>query len=90
MTLESKIKVRVQPNSSKISIIVDEDESIKIYLNSPPVDGKANSECIKILSKKLKIPKSQIEIIKGHKNREKTLIIHGLIYKQIIDTLKGC
>ena len=88
MLHKSKIQIRVQPNSSKSRISVDKDESIKIYLNSPPVDGKANVECVKLLSKKLKISKSQIEISKGFKNRMKTLIIHGLTYNDIINFLK--
>jgi uncharacterized protein YggU (UPF0235/DUF167 family) len=33
-----------------------------VYLNSPPVDGKANKEVIQLLAEKFDIPKSLITI----------------------------
>jgi uncharacterized protein (TIGR00251 family) len=47
------IEITVSPKSSQSNIVVKDEETIKIYLNSPPVDGKANAELNKLLSKKL-------------------------------------
>ena len=49
--------------------------SLKIYLTSAPVGGKANKELIELLSKKLKCSKSRINIIKGRRSREKIIEI---------------
>ncbi|MCK4591907.1 DUF167 domain-containing protein [Candidatus Parcubacteria bacterium] len=48
----------------------------KIYLTAVPVDGKANTELIKLLSKELDISKNKISIIKGEKNKEKIIEIN--------------
>jgi uncharacterized protein len=69
------ILVKVIPGSSKSEISDVIDGILKLKLNSPPVDGKANSECIELLSKFLKIPKSSIEIINGKKSKNKSVLI---------------
>jgi hypothetical protein len=69
------ILVKVIPGSSKSELSDIIDGVLKIKLNSPPIEGKANSECIKILSKFLNIPKSSIEIINGAKSKNKSVLI---------------
>ena len=48
---------------------------LKVYLTAVPVDGKANKELIRLLSKKLNISKGKIDIIKGKKSKEKIIRI---------------
>ena len=85
--MDTKIDVKVIPKSSKSTIYCDDSKKIKIYLTSPPVDGKANMECIKVLSKKLGTAKSNISIIKGSKSREKRICIKNMteveVFKKI-------
>ncbi len=72
------LKVKVQPNSSKSGISGIFDGALKVSLNSPPVEGKANDELIKYLSKFLHIPKRNIEIVQGERGRIKTVKIEGI------------
>ncbi|AFY56394.1 TIGR00251 family protein [Rivularia sp. PCC 7116] len=67
--------VKVKPNSKKQEIIEEDDGSLTIRLKSPPVDGKANEELIKILSKKFNVPKSYIRIKSGASSRQKLIEI---------------
>lgn len=71
------IQVKVIPASSRSMIAGILDGALKIKLNSPPVEGKANKECIVFLSKLLKVQKSSIQIIKGDTNKLKTISIKG-------------
>ena len=68
------IHLKIIPNSSKNEIIKSAEE-IKIKLTAQPVDGKANKALIEYLSKELKIAKSYIEIVKGHTNKEKIILL---------------
>ena len=68
------IHLKIIPNSSKNEIIKSAD-GIKIKLTAQPVDGKANKALIEYLSKELKIAKSYIEIVKGHTNKEKIILL---------------
>ena len=71
------IKISVIPNSSKTFVVGILDGVIKIKLNSPPIEGRANKEVIEFLSKLLGIPKTSISILRGDKNKLKTLQIKG-------------
>lgn len=76
---ESIIKIRVIPRSksNEVSEIFD-DGTIKIRITAPPVEGKANKELIRYLSKILKIKQSQIEIKAGHLGRDKLTRIYDI------------
>ncbi len=66
------VNIKIVPNSSKNDIVL-EDEFVKVKITAQPVEGKANKALIEFLSKKFKIPKTSIEIVKGETNKEKTL-----------------
>lgn len=68
-------RVKVKPNSKQQSVKEETDGSLTIHLKSPPVDGKANGELIKILAKKFDLPKSKIRIKSGLSSRQKLIEI---------------
>ena len=72
-----KIKIRVQPRSSKSAIGKLHDDRLKIYVTSPPVDDKANNECVRLFAKTLHHPRSEIEVTSGKTSRNKTVLISG-------------
>lgn len=74
MQIMQKI-IKVKPNSKEQQIIEEKDGSLTIRLKSPPVDGKANQELIKVLSKKYNVPKSYIRIKSGASSRQKLIEI---------------
>lgn len=72
------IFIRATPGAAQTKIsgkFIDEknQEYLKVSVAAPPEDGKSNEELIKFLSKKLKIPKSKIEIIRGETSRLKVV-----------------
>jgi hypothetical protein len=68
------LSVKAQPNSSKNKIAGLYAESLKVNIKAPAVEGAANKELIKFVSKEFKIPKSEIEI-KGETSKRKILIL---------------
>ncbi|AUT00866.1 hypothetical protein CLI64_10920 [Nostoc sp. CENA543] len=68
-------KVKVKPNSKQQKIEEQADGSLTVYLKSPPVDGKANEELIKLLAEKFDVPKSHIRIKSGLTSRQKLIEI---------------
>jgi uncharacterized protein (TIGR00251 family) len=67
------LRVKVTPKSARSEITGVGLDRVLIKLNAPPVDGAANKELIKLLSKKLGIAKSNISVLKGEKSRLKTI-----------------
>ena len=69
------VKLRIVPNSSKNDIVLEED-FIKIKITAQPIENKANKALVEFLSKRFKVPKTSIEILKGDTSKEKTLLFN--------------
>lgn len=78
--------IQVQTRSSKNEICGIHGDLIKVKLTSPPIDGAANEGLIKFLSDKLDVSKWQIEIVRGHKSKNKLIKISG-VKKERVDNL---
>jgi uncharacterized protein YggU (UPF0235/DUF167 family) len=80
MTMEStcRLTVRLKPQAKHESVSLLPGGIVAISVTSPPVDGKANEHAIRLLSKKLRIPKSACKIIRGHSSKIKLFEITGL------------
>lgn len=86
---EVTLKLRVTPRAKKNQIVsILSDNTIKIKLAAPPVEGKANVELFKYLSKVLGIRKSKIEIISGKTARDKIVSVSGLTKDEILFKLE--
>lgn len=81
------LPVRIQPRASKDEIVGEYNGALKIKLTSPPVEGEANRRCIEFLSKRFKIAKSRLEIIKGEKSKDKLIKIIGLEKEDVLKIL---
>lgn len=78
--------VRVQPRASKDEIAGEVSGALKIRLQAPAVEGRANEALIEFLADLLKTPKSAVRILSGERSRIKRVEIRG-VTKQQIDQL---
>lgn len=74
----SDISAKILPRSSKNEIAGIEGGIVKIRVTAPPVEGMANRAVIELISKELKIPKKDIEIISGDKSKNKRIRVYGI------------
>lgn len=51
---------------------------LRVRVSAPPVDGKANRALIKLLSRTLGVPSRDVQLTRGQKSRDKTVVIGGL------------
>lgn len=68
-----EIKVITKSSCNKIYL---ENGIIKVKIREIPENGKANKAIIELFSKTFKIPKKNIEIIKGQTSSNKTIIFY--------------
>ena len=73
-----KIKVKVEPRSSRSCIVGLYGDGLKIKLSSPPVEGRANKELIELLASSYGIKKADVEILSGHNSRNKIIALRGV------------
>jgi uncharacterized protein (TIGR00251 family) len=69
------LRILVQPRASKTEFAEAMEDRLKLRISSPPVDGKANNEIIKFLSKTLRLPKNRISLIRGETSRRKDIFL---------------
>ena len=67
-------KVKVIPNAKKNEVIMEEGK-LKVYVNVPAKDGKANRALIDILADFFNVKKRDVKIVSGEKSREKMIQI---------------
>ena len=79
--------VRVIPRISLTEIVGEHDGILKVKLASPPVEGAANAELIKLIAKKLGVSKSAVTIISGETSKTKRLRIDGVAAERLRSVL---
>ncbi len=80
--------VKVLPRASKNQIAGMEGDAVKIRLNAPPVEGKANDVLIRFLAEVLGVSRAQIEIVIGYSSRHKVVRVRGVTARQMEDVIK--
>lgn len=70
--------VRVVPRASKSEIVGEHDGALKVRLASPPVDGAANAELIKLLAKTIGVSRGDVEIVSGNTSKTKQIRLNGV------------
>lgn len=73
--------VRLTPKASRNIIgeaFVDASGQgwLKVYVTAVPENGKANGALVSLLAKTWKIPRTAMEIISGHTDRQKIIKVH--------------
>ena len=61
-----EISVFVQPRSSRSKIVGIHDDTLKIKITKPPVDGQANDECCRVLARWVPLQKNDARSCEGH------------------------
>jgi uncharacterized protein (TIGR00251 family) len=82
-----RLAVQITPNAKKTEVIGVLDDALKLKLQAPPVDGKANEALIKYLAQVLKVPKSAVSITHGHTSKKKLIEISGALTPQDVQRL---
>ncbi|MGX6960096.1 MAG: DUF167 family protein [Rickettsia endosymbiont of Pentastiridius leporinus] len=76
--LNIKVKAGAKNNAINEFININDTPHLKISIKAIPEKGKANEEIISYLVKEWKLPRSNLEITKGHTNNLKTILIKNI------------
>jgi uncharacterized protein len=86
------LAVRAQPGAKKTAIVGVYGEGdaaqLKIAVQAPPVEGRANEALIAFLAESFGVQKGSVEIVSGELSRSKVFLLRGVRLergKQIID-----
>ena len=72
------LDVRVQPRATRSEIAGLHGERLRIRLQAPPVDGKANAALVEFVAGLFAIPRARVTIEHGLTGRDKRLRLQGV------------
>lgn len=74
-----RIAVHVQPGARVSEVLGEIGDALKIRLQAPPVDGKANEALIAFIANKLGVRQRDVRILRGQTSRQKLLDIDSAL-----------
>jgi uncharacterized protein (TIGR00251 family) len=77
------LRVHAQPNAKRSQVAGLHGDELKIRLQAPPVEGKANAALVRFLSDLIGVPKSAVEIVRGESSRNKQVLVRGRSVEQL-------
>jgi uncharacterized protein (TIGR00251 family) len=79
--------VRVQPRASRDEVVGEMRGALKVRLQGPAIEDRANDALIEYLAMLLKRPKAAVRILGGERSRLKRIEISGVTRNDILDLL---
>jgi len=74
----ARVTLRVHPRARRSRIAGRLGDAWKLDLAAPPVEGKANEECVRFLAELAGVPRSHVRVVTGATARTKVIEIAGI------------
>ena len=72
------LDVRVQPRAASSGLAGLHGERLRVRLQAPPVDGRANAALVEFMADLFGIPRARVTIEHGLAGRDKRVRLHGV------------
>ena len=73
-----EITLYVQPGAKKSEVAGEHDGALKLRINAPPVEGKANAAVVAFVAERCGVAKNRVALIAGELNRHKRVAVQGV------------
>ena len=80
--------VKVHPRAKREGIAGELGEALKLTVAAPPVEGRANEACVRLLAQALGVPRSSVTVAAGGSGRQKLIRIAGMSAEELRARLK--
>lgn len=71
------LRLHVQPGAATDAVLGPHGDRLRVRIQAPPVDGKANARLRAWLAEAFALPRSRIEIVAGHSGRFKRVRVEA-------------
>ena len=81
--------VKVHPRARKNAITGEIGGVLKVAVTAPPVEGRANEACVRLLADALNVPRASVTIDAGQGSRNKVIRVAGLSAEEVRSRLES-
>ena len=85
----ARLTVRAHPRAKRSAVTGRFGDAWKLDLAAPPVNGKANDECVRFLAELAGVPRAGVRIVTGLTSRIKVVEIEGVPQEDLEKRLSG-
>ncbi len=71
----TQLNVRISPGAKKNAVTGTWLDAVRISIAAPPRKGKANKALCAFCARLFDIPRKKVQIVRGEKSRDKTLLL---------------
>jgi uncharacterized protein (TIGR00251 family) len=79
----ARLTVKVHPRARRSVLTGRFGDAYKLDLAAPPVDGKANEECVRFFAGIARVPRARVRIVTGLTSRMKVVEIEGVTQEEL-------
>lgn len=72
------LTLHIQPGAKGAGVVGEHGDALKVRIDSPPVDGRANQALISFLAERLSVAKGALKLISGESSRRKRIQVSGV------------
>ena len=83
------LTVKASPRANRTEVAGVDEEWVRIRIQAPPVDGKANDELTRFFAERFALPKRSVKILSGGGGRLKRIKLCGIAPEEASEGLKG-
>ncbi len=76
-----------QPGAKVSRVVGEHDGRLKVALNAPAVENRANEVLVAWIAEQLLIPRRQVELVSGHTSRKKRVRLAGITVQAVVAVL---
>jgi len=84
-----ELDVHVQPGARRSAIVGLHANRLKVAVQAPPVEGRANEALTHFLADVLGVARSQVSVRRGAGARDKTLTIDGISPERLTEIVES-
>ena len=78
METSCTLAIKVIPNAPRSEIAGWLGDALKVKVQAPPVEGRANDALCQFLAETLGVPRRAVSLVRGETSRQKLVRISGL------------
>ena len=83
------LAVRAQPGAKRNAVAGERAGALKVSVTAPPEGGRANEAVLALLREEYDLQRSQVELLSGHTNRNKVVLVRGVTPQQLAALIEG-